>query len=66
MSWDLGWDVPDLEELDARKLWADFPFPAKVTKRAKKVAFESLSPGPQKSPLSYSFVSSKFSGFGGL
>ena len=24
MSWDLGRDVPDLEKLYARKLWADF------------------------------------------
>ena len=27
MSRDLGRDVPDLEKLYARKLWADFPFP---------------------------------------
>ena len=27
MSRDLGRDVPDLEKLYARKLWADFPHP---------------------------------------
>ena len=27
MSRDLGRDVPDLEKLYARKLWADFSFP---------------------------------------
>ena len=26
MSWDLGRDVPDLEKLYARKLWADVSF----------------------------------------
>ena len=26
MSWDLGRDVPDLEKLYARKLWADFSY----------------------------------------
>ena len=24
MSWDLGRDIPDLEKLYARELWADF------------------------------------------
>ena len=32
MSQDLGRDVPDLEKLYARKLWADFPYPTKVEK----------------------------------
>ena len=27
MSRDLGRDIPDLEKLYARKLWADFSFP---------------------------------------
>ena len=27
MFWDLGRDVPDLEKLYARKLWADFSYP---------------------------------------
>ena len=27
MSRDLGWDVPGLEKLYARKLWADFSYP---------------------------------------
>ena len=27
MSRDLGLDVPDLEKLYARKLWADFSYP---------------------------------------
>ena len=27
ISQDLGWDVPDLEKLYARKLWPDFAFP---------------------------------------
>ena len=29
MSRDLGRDVPDLEKLYARKLWADFSYPTK-------------------------------------
>ena len=29
MSRDLGRDVPDLEKLYARKLWADFSYPKK-------------------------------------
>ena len=31
MSRDLGRDVPDLEKLYARKLWADFSYPMKTT-----------------------------------
>ena len=31
MSRDLGRDVPDLEKLYARKLWADFSYPRKGT-----------------------------------
>ena len=27
MSRDLGQDVPDLKELNARKLWTDFSYP---------------------------------------
>ena len=30
MSRDLGWDVPDLEKLYARKLWANFSHPIKI------------------------------------
>ena len=30
MSRDLGQDVPDLEKLYARKLWADFPYPKRL------------------------------------
>ena len=30
MSQDLGRDVPDLEKLYARKLWADFSYPTKA------------------------------------
>ena len=30
MSRDLGRDVPDLEKLYARKLWADFSYPKKI------------------------------------
>ena len=29
ISWDLGRDVPDLEKLYARKLWADFSYPSR-------------------------------------
>ena len=31
MSRDLGRDVPDLEKLYARKLWADFSHPTRAT-----------------------------------
>ena len=31
MSRDLGRDVPDLEKLYARKLWADFSYPINRT-----------------------------------
>ena len=31
MSRDLGRDVPDLEKLYARKLWADFSYPTDQT-----------------------------------
>ena len=37
MSWDLGRDIPDLEKLYARKLWADFWYPIKL---ALKIAHE--------------------------
>ena len=30
MSRDLGRDVPDLEKLYARKLWADFSYPKRA------------------------------------
>ena len=30
MSRDLGRDVPDLEKLHARRLWADFSFPIQI------------------------------------
>ena len=30
MSRDLGRDVPDLEKLYARKLWADFSYPSEL------------------------------------
>ena len=33
MSRDLGWDVPDLEKLYVRKLWADFSFPKEIQSR---------------------------------
>ena len=33
MSRDLGRDVPDLEKLYARKLWADFSYPIVATIR---------------------------------
>ena len=36
MSRDLGRHVPDLEKLDARKLWADFSFPEIGTSEKKK------------------------------
>ena len=35
MSRDLGRDVPDLEKLYARKLWADFSYP-KISKKCGK------------------------------
>ena len=35
MSRDLGRDVPDLEKLYARKLWADFSYPSLVLCKAQ-------------------------------
>ena len=39
MSRDLGRDVPDLEKLYARKLWADFSYPKNVSALKFDVAF---------------------------
>ena len=39
MCRDLGRDVPDLEKLYARKLWADFSFPIVVTSAGMVVAY---------------------------
>ena len=35
MSRDLGRDVPDLEKLYARKLWADFSYPSLNQRKTK-------------------------------
>ena len=46
MSRDLGRDVPDLEKLYARKLWADFSFPkraSKGTNRSRQIHVASSS-----------------------
>ena len=36
MSRDLGRDVPDLEKLYARKLWADFSYPILRSEKNKR------------------------------
>ena len=43
MSRDLGRDVPDLEKLYARKLWADFSYPTEEIDR-NLASFLSSSP----------------------
>ena len=43
MSRDLGRDVPHLEKLHARKLWAAFSYPTKGTNRANEVLFGAIS-----------------------
>ena len=45
MSRDLGRDIPDLEELYARKLWADFPFPTGCHRPADVLAIDSAQEG---------------------
>ena len=51
MSRDLGRDVPDLEKLYARKLWADFSYPNKGAGREK---------GPQKSTRKFVLETGRF------
>ena len=46
MSRDLGRDVPDLEKLYARKLWADFSYPKqyalfRTLKKASNIAHQT-------------------------
>ena len=44
MSRDLGRDVPDLENLDARKLWADFSYPKFLV--SAKNSFDTFHAAP--------------------
>ena len=52
ISRNLGRDVPDLEKLNARKLWADFSFPmttkanrASINKKTHKQIFHGIVQG---------------------
>ena len=48
MSRDLGRDVPDLEKLYARKLWADFSYPKSPVGGSRSQGFrEYLTLGTQ-------------------
>ena len=44
MSRDLGRDVPDLEKLYARKLWADFSYPKGAPMSSRQCAGQ-IAPG---------------------
>ena len=48
MSRDLGWDVPDLEKLYAKELWADFSYP-KFRNHVEMHGMNSRV-GPKKAP----------------
>ena len=47
MSRDLGWDVPDLEKLYARKLWADFSYPIPCLPLQKRGIFQKCASAPR-------------------
>ena len=52
MSRDLGRDVPDLEKLYARKLWADFSYPKDLEFQEIRTPFgiQSYTPSIRRSP----------------
>ena len=59
MSRDLGRDVPDLEKLYARKLWADFSYPNFVRgllgTGPPDPTLESASPSPAQGSIWHRF-----------
>ena len=50
MSRDLGRDVPDLEKLYARKLWADFSYPTNILQSPGEVATRNCTKDPPPFP----------------
>ena len=54
MSQDLGRDVPDLEKLYARKLWADFSYPIQRHRvGVEKVRYVPCKPGKRNEQRSF-------------